>query len=77
MRFRRKERLGPRGPLGLKLAAIAGLLKAQGGPATRYVARQGTALGRDGRVQVDYDDAGRIWIGGHSVTIVDGTFRLG
>jgi PhzF family phenazine biosynthesis protein len=58
-------------------AAIAGLLKAQGGPATRYVARQGTALGRDGRVQVDYDDAGRIWIGGHSVTIVDGTFRLG
>ncbi|TKC83127.1 PhzF family phenazine biosynthesis protein [Trinickia terrae] len=60
-------------------AAVAGLLKSQGlRPGSRYVARQGTALGRDGRVHVDYDDdANRIWIGGHSVTIVDGTFRPG
>jgi PhzF family phenazine biosynthesis protein len=57
-------------------AAIAGLMKSQNlRPGSRYTARQGTALKRDGRVHVEYDDdAGRIWIGGHSVTIVDGTF---
>jgi PhzF family phenazine biosynthesis protein len=60
-------------------AAIAGLMKSQNlRPGSRYIARQGTVLQRDGRVHVDYDDAaGRIWIGGHSVTIVDGTFLLG
>ena len=39
-----------------------------------YSARQGTALGRDGRVSVSYVD-GAPWIGGQSVTIVDGTFN--
>ncbi|PRX32286.1 PhzF family phenazine biosynthesis protein [Paraburkholderia sp. BL18I3N2] len=59
-------------------AALAGLLSAQRlRPGTHYSARQGTALGRDGRVSVHYDDArGKTWIGGPSVTIVDGTFRL-
>jgi PhzF family phenazine biosynthesis protein len=58
-------------------AAIAGLLQRDGRrPGDGYLARQGTALGRDGRVQVDYDDADRIWIGGHAVTIVDGSIRL-
>ncbi|AOJ02521.1 phenazine biosynthesis, PhzF family protein [Burkholderia mayonis] len=59
-------------------AAIAGLL-AQAGrrPGRSYTARQGTALGRDGRVAVDYDDAaGKIWIGGGAVTLVDGSIRL-
>ncbi|MEX3824224.1 PhzF family phenazine biosynthesis protein, partial [Paraburkholderia sp. BR14262] len=47
-------------------------------PGARDTVRQGTALGRDGRVRVDYDDAAKkIWIGGHSVTVVDGTCRLG
>lgn len=36
-----------------------------------YVARQGGALGRDGRVQVRLDEDG-IRIGGHAVTCVDG-----
>ncbi|ACD15626.1 PhzF family phenazine biosynthesis protein [Paraburkholderia phytofirmans] len=59
-------------------AALAGLLSAQQlRPGTHYSARQGTALGRAGRVSVHYDDArGKTWIGGPSVTIVDGTFRL-
>ncbi|MGV4710688.1 PhzF family phenazine biosynthesis protein, partial [Burkholderia pseudomallei] len=59
-------------------AAIAGVL-AQAGrrPGRRYTARQGTVLGRDGRISVDYDDdAGKIWIGGAAVTLVDGTIRL-
>lgn len=59
-------------------AALAGLLSAQRRrPGTHYTARQGTALGRAGQVSVHYDDArGKTWIGGPSVTIVDGTFRL-
>jgi PhzF family phenazine biosynthesis protein len=59
-------------------AALAGLLSAQQlRPGTHYSARQGTALGRAGQVSVHYDDARRkTWIGGPSVTIVDGTFRL-
>jgi PhzF family phenazine biosynthesis protein len=59
-------------------AALAGLLSAQQRrPGTRYTARQGTALGRAGQVSVHYDDArGKTWIGGSSVTIVDGTFRM-
>ncbi|PLZ01531.1 PhzF family phenazine biosynthesis protein [Burkholderia sp. WAC0059] len=59
-------------------AAIANLLTHQNRrPGPRYTARQGTVLGRDGRIVVDYDDAaGRTWIGGASVTVVDGTFRL-
>ena len=59
-------------------AALAGLLTDQQlRPGTHYSARQGTALGRAGQVRVHYDDArGKTWIGGPSVTIVDGTFRL-
>ncbi|HEY4295533.1 MAG TPA: PhzF family phenazine biosynthesis protein [Paraburkholderia sp.] len=59
-------------------AALAGLLSAQQRrPGTHYTARQGTMLGRAGQVSVHYDDArGKTWIGGPSVTIVDGTFRL-
>ncbi|QKM52136.1 PhzF family phenazine biosynthesis protein [Burkholderia glumae] len=58
-------------------AAIAGLL-ARGGrpPGHGYTVRQGTAIGRDGRVSVEYDDTGKIWIGGDAVTVVDGTFLL-
>ena len=59
-------------------AALAGLLtRQQHRPGPSYTARQGTAIGRAGRIAVTYDDtAGAIWIGGHVVTIVDGTFRL-
>jgi PhzF family phenazine biosynthesis protein len=60
-------------------AALACLLSAQQRrPGERYTVRQGTVLGRAGDVTVHYDDAaGKIWIGGASVTVVDGTFRLG
>jgi len=59
-------------------AALAGLLTQQNRrPGNRDTARQGTALGRDGRIFVTYDDAaGKTWIGGSSVTVIDGTFRL-
>lgn len=41
-----------------------------------YVARQGTALGRDGRVHVERDDDGAIWIGGEVATCVSGAIEL-
>lgn len=40
-----------------------------------YTARQGTALGRGGRITVT-PDAGELWIGGTTVTVVDGTVGL-
>jgi PhzF family phenazine biosynthesis protein len=59
-------------------AAIALLLEQQNRrPGDSYTVRQGTALGRDGRVHVQYDQsASKIWVGGHSVTVVEGTCRL-
>lgn len=59
-------------------AALACLLTAQQRrPGEQYTVRQGTALGRAGTIAIRYDDAaGKTWIGGASVTIVDGTFRL-
>ena len=41
-----------------------------------YVASQGTALGRRGRVHVTGDDAGVIWVGGGTVTLISGTVEL-
>jgi PhzF family phenazine biosynthesis protein len=57
-------------------AALAQWLIAAGHAPRRYIAAQGTALGRAGRVHVERDDAGDTWIGGASVTCVDGTVSL-
>ncbi|WP_175775629.1 PhzF family phenazine biosynthesis protein [Burkholderia anthina] len=57
-------------------AALAGLLsRQQRRPGPSYTVRQGTAIGRDGRIFVHYGDDDTIWIGGHVVTVVDGTFQ--
>jgi predicted PhzF superfamily epimerase YddE/YHI9 len=40
-----------------------------------YIASQGTALGRSGRVHVERD-GDDIWIGGNTVTVVSGTINL-
>ncbi len=37
-----------------------------------YVAAQGTALGRTGRVRVEQDSAGAIWIGGRTLSLFRG-----
>jgi PhzF family phenazine biosynthesis protein len=39
-----------------------------------YVARQGGCIGRDGRVEVKFED-GAIWVGGQAVTCVEGTLE--
>jgi PhzF family phenazine biosynthesis protein len=46
-------------------------------PVARYVAAQGRCMGRDGRVDVQLDPDGAIWLGGHAVTCVEGTLRTG
>ncbi len=56
-------------------AALAQWLIGAGLAPPRYVAAQGTVLGRDGRVFVEQID-NDIWIGGESVTVLDGTVLL-
>lgn len=57
-------------------AALAQWLIGAGLAPERYIASQGTALGRAGRVHVERDAAGEIWVGGASVTCIDGQVRL-
>jgi PhzF family phenazine biosynthesis protein len=56
-------------------AALAQWLIGDGLAPPRYVAAQGTAMGRAGRVHVQQDGAD-IWIGGHSVTVIEGQLTL-
>ena len=41
-----------------------------------YVASQGTRLDRRGRVVVEQDPDGTVWVGGPTTTVVDGTIAL-
>ena len=40
-----------------------------------YAARQGRCMGRDGRVEILFDEADKIWVGGRSVTCIEGTLE--
>ncbi len=53
-------------------AALGQWLLRTGRIAAPYMARQGTALGRSGRVHVSQDEDGAVWVGGGTVTCVDG-----
>lgn len=57
-------------------AAVAGWLQRTGVVTYPYVAAQGTALDRAGRVHVEQDDEGTIWVGGATVTCIDGFVEL-
>ncbi|MDR2853046.1 MAG: PhzF family phenazine biosynthesis protein [Burkholderiaceae bacterium] len=57
-------------------ASLAQWLIADGLMPPRYIAAQGQSVGRDGRVHVLRDDDGRVWIGGASITCIDGQVRL-
>lgn len=56
-------------------AAVAQWLTGQGVLPPSYVASQGTALGRRGRVHVD-TVGGAVWVGGDTLTTVVGTVAL-
>jgi PhzF family phenazine biosynthesis protein len=57
-------------------AGIGQWLTGTGLSGNRYVASQGTALGRSGRVHVERDEDGQVWVGGNTVTCIDGTVSL-
>jgi PhzF family phenazine biosynthesis protein len=42
----------------------------------RYIAAQGTLLGRAGRVALSRDAAGTVWVGGATRTVIDGSVSL-
>ncbi len=56
-------------------AGLAVWLRGRGILPPSYVAAQGTAMGRTGRVFVD-DDGADIWVGGVCTTVIDGTVTL-
>ncbi len=57
-------------------AALAQWLISAGLAPERYVAAQGTALARDGRVHIERDASNTVWVGGASVTCIDGLATL-
>jgi PhzF family phenazine biosynthesis protein len=57
-------------------ASLAQWLLGSGRASAPYVARQGTALGRSGRVHISRDGDGEIWVGGGTVTCIAGEVAL-
>lgn len=57
-------------------ASLAGWLLRSGRASAPYVASQGTALGRSGRVHISQDPDGTIWVGGGTVTCISGQVDL-
>jgi PhzF family phenazine biosynthesis protein len=56
-------------------ASIAQWLLASGRLQAPYTARQGSALGRSGRVEISIED-GAVFVGGRTTTVVTGTVEL-
>jgi PhzF family phenazine biosynthesis protein len=57
-------------------ASLAQWLLGSGRASAPYVVRQGTALGRAGRVHVSQAEDGGIWVGGATVTRIEGEVAL-
>ena len=57
-------------------ASLAQWLLATGRATAPYIARQGTALGRAGRVHVVQDPDEAVWVGGGTVTCLRGQVDL-
>jgi PhzF family phenazine biosynthesis protein len=57
-------------------ASLADWLLRTGRVSAPYVASQGAALGRAGRVHISRDADGTIWVGGGTVTCVEGVVEL-
>jgi PhzF family phenazine biosynthesis protein len=57
-------------------ASLAQWLMAEGHAPERYLASQGICLGRAGQLSIERDADGQVWVGGESVTCVDGQVTL-
>ncbi|MEG8042073.1 PhzF family phenazine biosynthesis protein [Sphingomonas sp. LR59] len=56
-------------------ASVGQWLFAGGRAQDRYVAAQGSCIGRDGRIDVVQDGNGQVWVGGRTTTMFDGQVR--
>ncbi|MBS0405746.1 MAG: PhzF family phenazine biosynthesis protein [Proteobacteria bacterium] len=71
-------------PIGVSEDPVTGSLNASlaqwlieaGELPARYIAAQGTALGRAGRVHVERDAQGQVWVGGDCVAVIQGEVLL-
>lgn len=57
-------------------AALAQWLTTEAWLQAPYVASQGVCLGRAGEISISADDQGQLWVGGHTVTCVQGQVLL-
>ncbi len=57
-------------------ASLAQWLLGTGRIQAPYVASQGTAMGRRGRVRISQDGDGQVWVGGSAVTCISGTVEI-
>ena len=57
-------------------AALAQWLTGKGLLQTPYTAAQGVCVGRDGQVQVQTGNNGKLWVGGHTITVTSGHVLL-
>ncbi len=57
-------------------ASLAQWLMADGYMPQQYTASQGVCLGRAGQVYLERDSTGQVWVGGQSVTCIDGHVTL-
>jgi PhzF family phenazine biosynthesis protein len=57
-------------------ASLAQWLIGEGLLPVNYIASQGLNIGRAGQVHVRRDADGQVWVGGHTVTCIDGTVQL-
>ena len=57
-------------------ASVAQWLLGNGRLTAPYVARQGTAIDRAGRIEISEDGDGTIWVGGRTETVIDGSVEL-
>ncbi len=74
--FRSHQGLAEDPVTGSLNAALAQWLIGAGLAPDRYVAAQGTAMGRAGRVHIEREGSETIWVGGGSVTCIDGRVTL-
>lgn len=57
-------------------ASLAQWLIGEGLAPDHYIVSQGTAIGREGRVHIDCDAPGEIWVGGHTTPCLQGRLSV-
>ena len=57
-------------------ASLAQWLISEGHAPPSYLATQGCCVGRDGRIHIEQDASGQVWVGGDAVTCISGIVAL-